>query len=234
MRSCQPAFSAPGLCPDCDRALLGAAVSAGDLAIAPNVQTISPAMDIQFAYNVERMLYFVSGGDTRVTRQYMTAAQERRPERLPPPLLQAVQSVFLSAAVDDAATCDTMAQVYQTTRYTLDPHSAIGVHAAGLPAVRNALTPADAAIVCVLTAHPAKFGSACERAGVPVPNHPNVDQLRGKPHRFQWLRSPPPPASSGPRKLAAWAAAIKAAVERTAQARAARAAGGRDHVRSRL
>ena len=82
-------------------------LSKGDLTIAANVMTISPAMDIQFAYNVERMLYLISGGDTATTRRCMLSAQERRPEPLPPSLLRAVQSVFLSAAVSDEQTCET-------------------------------------------------------------------------------------------------------------------------------
>ena len=68
-------------------------LSKGDLTIAANVMTISPAMDIQFAYNVERMLYLISGGDTAATRRCMLSAR-RRPEPLC--LLRAVQRVFLS------------------------------------------------------------------------------------------------------------------------------------------
>ena len=33
------------------------------------------------------MLFFVTGGDEATTARYMRAAQERRPERLPPALL---------------------------------------------------------------------------------------------------------------------------------------------------
>ena len=192
-------------------------ISQGDLLIAPNVMTISPAMDIQFAYNVERMLYLLSDGDTAATRRYMQAAQDRRPEPLPRHLLKAVQAVFLSAAVTDEQTCATMASVHEEHGYLLDPHSAVGVHAANLPEIKAAL--AGAPVACVLTAHPAKFESASKRAGVPIATHPNVERIRSKPHTFQWLRSPPPPAHKGTLKLVAWAAAIKTAVERAAEAR---------------
>ena len=47
------------------------------------------------------------------------------------------------------------------------------------------------------------------------------DALRAMPHRFEWLRAPPPPAD----KLDAWAATVKAAVERAAAARRTSAKG---------
>jgi threonine synthase len=194
-------------------------ISAGDLSMAPNVPTISPAMDIQFAYNIERMLYLVSGGDCALAARYMCAAQQRRPERLPPWLLRRVQDVFASAAVSDAQTRETMRAVHERTGFTLDPHSATAVFAASLQAVKASLHlrgPPGAKVVCVLTAHPAKFESACEEAGVPVAIHPAVEALRARPRAYEWLRAPP---EEGGDKLAAWAAAVKAKVERVAEVR---------------
>ena len=175
----------------------------------------------QFAYNVERMIYLVSGGDVQATGRYMRAAQARRPERLPPELLARIQAVFLSCAVDDAQTCATMAAVHRESGgLVLDPHSAVGVHAARDPAVRTALRAeagrAGAPPVCVvLTAHPAKFEDACVRAGVPVPKSDKVERLRSVRHSFEWLRAPP----AGTNKLEAWAAQLKRAVEAAAAQR---------------
>ena len=90
-------------------------IAFGDLSIAPNVATLSPAMDIQFAYNVERMLWLVTRGDSATVARHMRAAQERAPLLLPPVLLAQVQRVFLSVAVDDAMTCETLASVSQAT-----------------------------------------------------------------------------------------------------------------------
>ena len=115
--------------------------------------------------------------------------------------------------------------MYRDHGVLLDPHSAVGVHAANLPQVRAALGDEPTAVV--LTAHPAKFESASAKAGVPYASHPNVDALKQKPHAFRWLRSPPPPADKGMLKLVAWAAAIKRAVEaRAAQRQAQRVRGG--------
>ena len=196
-------------------------ITRGDLSIAPNVMTVSPAMDIQFAYNVERMLYLVSGGDTTVTAKYMMAAQQRKPIPLPMDLLKKVQQTFLSFAVTDEETCGTMASVYRESGLTLDPHSAVGVHAARLSHIKAVMRMGDAPsseaapICCVLTAHPAKFEDACAKAGVPVATCDKVERLKTIRHAFEWLRAPPKNVN----KLEAWAAHIKRAVEEAAARR---------------
>ena len=196
-------------------------IAFGDLAMAPSVATVSPAMDIQFAYNVERMLYLVSGGDTSSTARYMNAAQERRVLPLPPWLLAKVQEVFLSSAVSDAQTCETMLQVHRESGRTIDPHSAVGVHAARSARVRAALRAGRAPgtppppVCCVLTAHPAKFEAACRRAGVPVATSAEVEALKVAPRAFEWLRAP----TAGEDKLDLWAREIKRRVEEAAEAR---------------
>jgi threonine synthase len=195
-------------------------ISAGDLSVGRNVATVSPAMDIQYAYNVERMLYLVSGGDAPTTARIMTAAQSRRAQRLPRALLDAVQAAFLSVAISDEETCMQMAATHASAGgYTLDPHSAVGVRAASMPTVREALKQRAGGgahpVVCVLTAHPAKFEDACARAGIPPVRVPAIEALRSRPRSFSWLRAP----KDGAPKLAAWAAQLKAAVEAAAAKR---------------
>ncbi len=194
------------------------ALSAGDMAQAANVPTISPAMDIQFAYNLERLLYFTSR-DPRLCAACMgAAAAGRGGASVPAEPLRRIQQTFASASVSDDETRSCMARVHAESGYTLDPHSAVGVHAASTPAVRAALRSfgADGPVVCVLTAHPAKFTEACDAAGVPRASHPAVDALRALPRRFKWLRARPyPPAD----KCAAWATILKLEVEAVAARR---------------
>ena len=128
---------------------------------------------------------------------------------LPAPLLAEVQATFVSLCVSDAQTIETMRAVYQATGYALCPHSAVGVYA--LEQMEEALPVAPT--ICVLTAHPAKFNDAVSRAGIPPQSTPVVDALRKLPHRFEWLRAPPPPCTSAQKKQA-WVAEIKAAVRR--------------------
>jgi threonine synthase len=53
-----------------------------------------------------------------------------------------------------------MGRVYRTSGITLDPHSAVGVHAARKALAASPATP----VVALATAHPAKFPDAVERA----------------------------------------------------------------------
>ena len=72
--------------------------------------------------------------------------------------------------------------------------------------------------------------AACVRAGVPPVTSAKVEALRKLPHSFEWLRAPPP----GVDKLAAWAAAVKRAVETAAEARRCEGlpvSGGQPHAR---
>lgn len=187
-------------------------IQTGDLSFGANRQTISPAMDIQFAYNLERLLYLCSAGDCSLVKAIMTELESTRAVQLPRPLLDAIQQTFLSCAVDDAQTLQAMREVYLAHGYALDPHSAIGVYALDhVHAVKAACR--ENPTICVLTAHPAKFGEACAQAGLPpsVCDDPRVDVLKTKPHHFTCLRDPG--AGSRPDKLQAWAREIKRAVE---------------------
>ena len=71
------------------------------------------------------------------------------------------RKLFDSLAVDDAQTCETIAEVYEQTGEVLDPHTAIGVKAA-----RECRRSLDIPMVILGTAHPVKFPDAVEKAGV--------------------------------------------------------------------
>jgi threonine synthase len=117
-------------------------------------------MDIQFAYNVERMLYYMcnenpialKGIMDQVDRQfsYLPGATGAH---LDPLLVRRIQETFSAVSVSDADTLSTMRDFKLKYHFSLCPHSAIAVHAA-LTTFKEAAR-ADP-MVCVLTAHPAK------------------------------------------------------------------------------
>lgn len=57
-------------------------------------------------------------------------------------------------------TIDVIREVFDRTEYLLDPHTAIGVEAA-----RKTRRRQDIPMVCLATAHPAKFPEAVRKAG---------------------------------------------------------------------
>jgi len=85
---------------------------------------------------------------------------------------------FVATAASEDEVLDTIRCFYKGHGYILDPHTAVGVHAAlihqqeGIP------------VICLSTAHPAKFGETVEKAiGIPPEMPPALAALAGKPSR---------------------------------------------------
>jgi threonine synthase len=135
--------------------LLARFVNHGDYSKGTVVATSSPSMDIQVASNFERYLYYLNNGDQQQTRQDM----ERfgREGKLDFTTMRGkIRADFVARSVDESETVGTIREFYQDHAYILDPHTAVGVKAA-----RSLRTGSDTVpIVCLATAHPAKFGQA--------------------------------------------------------------------------
>ncbi|MGE8146765.1 threonine synthase, partial [Pseudomonas frederiksbergensis] len=123
--------------------------------------TLSPSMDIMVSSNFERLLFDLHGRNGAAIAGLMdnfkqgggfSVEQERWTE---------ARKLFDSLAVDDAQTCETIAEVFEQTGEVLDPHTAIGVKAA-----RECRRSLDIPMVILGTAHPVKFPDAVEKAGV--------------------------------------------------------------------
>jgi threonine synthase len=121
--------------------------------------TLSPSMDIMVSSNFERMLFDLYGRDGDAIRQLMedfksgsmTLSQEA---------MDKAAELFTSYRLDDDAMIDVIGDVFDKTEYLLDPHTAIGVEAA-----RKTRRRQDIPMICMATAHPAKFPEAVKKAG---------------------------------------------------------------------
>ncbi len=136
-------------------------VTHGDYSLGEVVATSSPSMDIQAASNFERYLYYLMDENPVRTKEAMTQFAETGKLDLSSSCDQ-IKRDFLATAVSEQEVLDTIRLFYKGHRYILDPHTAVGVHAAlihqqkGIP------------VICLATAHPAKFGETVEKAiGVP-------------------------------------------------------------------
>ena len=140
-------------------------------------QTLSPAMDIQVASNFERFLYYHFEQDSdRLVRFMQEFAANGAASIGAPPDTQLMSSVAVNRK-------DTLAAMHEVNRqygYVLDPHTAVGYHAA-----RNHLDQqvASTDVVVVATAHPAKFPDAVQQATGGEPTHPTLEALKGLPMR---------------------------------------------------
>ncbi|MFO7764823.1 MAG: threonine synthase [Pelovirga sp.] len=137
--------------------ILSRFVNQGDYSIATVYHSLSPSMDIQVASNFERYLYFLYEGDTTKLLAAMNRFKSDGNIQFSADSLDRIQQDFLSAAIDDEQTLEQISSFYHTTGYVLDPHTAVGV-AAG----NRVGTPLP--LVCLATAHPAKFPEAIARA----------------------------------------------------------------------
>ena len=151
------------------------------------VPTYSPSMDIQLASNFERYLYFLFDRDSAALqdalKQFAATGRLRLEERR----FTRVGKEFFSARADNQTTIEVIRQAYKNHDYILDPHTAAGAHAA-----RTYLKEVDstATVVCLATAHPAKFPEAVTKAiGTPPPVPEAIAALDGLPCRCDRLEA---------------------------------------------
>src|SRR5581483_3769875 len=136
-------------------------VTNGALVSGDVVPTWSPSMDIQVSSNLERLLFELLDRDGARTAELMVRFRELGSVEAPR------DPSIAAARIDDTETIDIIRDVYERHGYLVDPHTAVGIGAA-----RKAARP-DERVVCLSTAHPAKFPDAVRRAigeDPPVPD----------------------------------------------------------------
>jgi len=138
--------------------ILARFVQRGDYSIGAVAQTFSPSMDIQLASNFERYLYYLHDEQSGRVRDAMAELSTSGRLSFSATELATVGRDFLALAVDNAQTIQTIRAFHAKTGYVLDPHTAVGVHAG------QELSDGETPVVCLATAHPAKFGDAVLQA----------------------------------------------------------------------
>lgn len=144
----------------------------GDYSLGNVVPTISPSMDIQVASNFERYLYYRVGANPERLRELM--GHIRSAGRLPL-FDMSDERLLIAGQGDTARALATIRDVHEQRGYVLDPHTAVGV------SVGRELRIADVPLICLATAHPAKFPEAIRDATgrEDLGGHPSVEALAG-------------------------------------------------------
>jgi threonine synthase len=122
--------------------------------------TQSPSMDIQVSSNFERLLFEASNRNAKEVVAQMSALAKDGSFTVPAAALAHVRADFDAFRVDEAACAEEMASVYRKSGVIIDPHTAVGVHAARKALAASPTTP----VIALATAHPAKFPDAVEAA----------------------------------------------------------------------
>ena len=139
--------------------ILHRALSAGDYSAGVVTPTAAPSMDIQVSSNFERLLFDVGGRDGAALAEQMRGFDAARAMRLTNAQREGAAALLTSARADADDMARAMRWAHENCGQVLDPHTAIGLHAA-----LAADLPSGVPVVTLATAHPAKFRDAVERA----------------------------------------------------------------------
>ncbi len=162
--------------------ILSRFINDGDYSTADVHQSLSPSMDIQVASNFERYLFYLYGSDAAQVCAAMENFKRTGKLEFSSEQLTAVQAIFAAATVDDQQTLATIKEFFAKTGYILDPHTAVGVWAG------RAVASGKCPLVCLSTAHPAKFGDAVQSAIQQHPEQPTALQgIEKLPRRLETI-----------------------------------------------
>ncbi|HEX7776584.1 MAG TPA: threonine synthase [Parvibaculum sp.] len=139
--------------------ILARTLATGRYEVGTVVPTISPSMDIQVSSNFERLVYDSHGRDGAAVTRMMQSLAQSGAFSIDPLRLDAMRTLFQGRRIDEETTASTIKRMLDETGLLIDPHTAVGVAAAGAERGDMA-TP----MVTLATAHPAKFPDAVKKA----------------------------------------------------------------------
>lgn len=169
--------------------ILARLFATGTMEILDVVPTLSPSMDIQISSNLERLLFETHGRDGQRIADSMQEFRDTGRLSLDQPHRDLLGELWRGERVDDdepGGVVETIAQVRSANDVVLDPHTAVGVAAARRVLATGAASGSP--MICLGTAHPAKFPDAVERATGQRPELPaRVGDLFEREERFDVL-----------------------------------------------
>ncbi|WP_309621890.1 threonine synthase [Novosphingobium sp.] len=160
--------------------ILHRALSTGDYSAGTVTPTATPSMDIQVSSNFERLLFDLGGRDGAALAAQMAGFEATKAMQLTNAQREGAARLFTSARADADQMAQAIRWAWDAAGELLDPHTAIGLHAA-----REAGLPREVPVVTLATAHPAKFRDAVERATGRRPSLPSrIGDLFEREERF--------------------------------------------------
>ena len=161
--------------------ILHRALANGDYSTGSVTATAAPSMDIQVSSNFERLLFDCGGRDGKALAEQMRGFEGSRAMQLTNAQREGASALFSSARADAGDMAQAMRWAYESCDgEVIDPHTAIGLHAARAAGIDPAIP-----VVTLATAHPAKFPDAVERAAGTRPALPaRVGDLFEREERY--------------------------------------------------
>jgi len=164
--------------------ILSRFVNDGDYSIGEVHPTHSPSMDIQNASNLERYLFYLFKEDSKKLTAAMQQFSSTGKLSFSTEQIAEINEIFISASVDNEQTLETIKNFHEATGYVLDPHTATGVKAG------KDLSGGEYPVICLATAHPAKFPTAVNQAIGKGPDRPaSLDGLEDREKRCEIIEA---------------------------------------------
>jgi threonine synthase len=139
--------------------ILHRALTSGDYSAGPVTHTAAPSMDIQVSSNFERLLFDCGGRNGAALAEQMKGFEASKAMQLTNAQREGAAALFSSARADPDDMAQAMRWASEYCGEIIDPHSAIGLHAARATGIDPAIP-----VITLATAHPGKFRDAVERA----------------------------------------------------------------------
>ncbi len=163
----------------------------GAMATRDVVPTLAPSMDIQVSSNFERYLFDLLDGDSAATARTMERFRAEGRFDLDKDRLSRARALFAGYRLLDENVLHAIRRIHDETGRLVDPHTAIGIAAA-----RAKRADASVPMVCVATAHPAKFPNGMKAAF--APEEPPLDTPPALAHALARPESRAPVLANDP------------------------------------
>jgi threonine synthase len=114
--------------------------------------SLSSAIDILFPYNFWRYLYFIVKDQNKI-KEWKAEYENTGYMKFDLEIFELFSKGFLSKSISDEQTLSIIGDIYKAEEYLLDPHGAVSLVAADSYAEKLS----ERKLICLATAHPAKF-----------------------------------------------------------------------------
>lgn len=120
-------------------------------------KTLSPSMDILISSNLERLLFYITNGNTKQVAGWMRELTDNGVYDIGSDHMVAVKELFWADWVDDNDTARMIKEIYKKYGYLADPHTAVAWKVAD---EYRSQTLDDTPLVILSTASPFKFNES--------------------------------------------------------------------------
>lgn len=155
--------------------------SKGTFSKAPLYETPASAIDILIPYNFWRYLYFCEGVTLEGIKQWQNTFKATGKMVFDKAIFEAYSKGFLAHTSSDEDTLALIQSVFEVENYLLDPHGAVALQAANV--LKDKI--GEGKMICLATAHPAKFSKVILKALQtnilpPMARHPSIEAAKRK------------------------------------------------------